>query len=72
MEMANGDGNNFCNYDWSNIRECVPTTSGKVKDYCQISCGSDTCGKFPLATIYIQRKMLSNIYTGNYNKCIFF
>lgn len=39
-----GDGTNYCDNDWTNYSQCVPTTSGKVKDYCQDSCESDTCG----------------------------
>ena len=39
-----GDGNNYCSDDWSTKRHCVPTTSGKIKDYCQGSCNSESCG----------------------------
>ena len=40
-----GIGFNYCNYDWSHkaLKVCVSNSTGKIKDYCQISCKS--CGK---------------------------
>ena len=40
-----GDGNNYCSDDWSTKRHCVPTTSGKIQDYCQASCNRESYGK---------------------------
>ena len=36
------DLENYCNEDWSSYRQCVPISTGLVKDFCKISC--DNCG----------------------------
>ena len=44
-----GNRSDYCNEDWSTRRDCVPTTSGKIKNYCQLSCNSSTCGRFSIS-----------------------
>ena len=39
----NGNGNNYCEDDWSAKKFCVPYSSGLIKDYCKLSCNN--CGR---------------------------
>ena len=34
---------NYCNHDWSSKKYCVQNTTGKIKDFCQISCNNSDC-----------------------------
>ena len=38
-----GTGISYCHDNWSSYRNCVPKSTGMIKDYCKISC--DVCGK---------------------------
>ena len=70
---AGGNGNNYCNDDWSkHAPKCVPTATGKIKDYCKRSC--NTCGKQGCTyKIHIKKSVLNS--TGDlcicYTKSIF-
>ena len=65
-----GDGNNYCSDDWSTKRHCVPTTSGKIKDYCQASCNSESCGTIFQHVFEIKPDILLLGNDGNDNEVV--
>jgi len=74
---------NYCYNDWSSVRQCVPYSAGKIKDYCKLSCNScetEACKKFQLTStggasyyhgnklgLYVREEKLTNGRVAYYN-----
>ena len=52
-------GKGKCNEDFSRYNDCMPQTTGLVRDYCTVSC--ETCGKYLISLIRVDLDTTTNL-----------